>query len=116
MERIGSDYVRYMADVFAYYEELSRDFLGREPSQVLLLHANLLNADYLGSLAEMLRKRGYQFISLDQALEDPANDLLDDYVGRRGLSWLQRWAITSGCEPGKQPEISEWVGEVARSG
>jgi len=113
MALIGQDYIRYMAEVFEFYEELSRALLEREPTQVLLLHANRLNADYIDGLADMLRGRGYGFVSLDAALEDPAYDLPDAYVGRMGLSWLMRWAVTKGEEPGEQPEVPEWIMKTA---
>jgi peptidoglycan/xylan/chitin deacetylase (PgdA/CDA1 family) len=113
MRRIGRDYVRYMAEVFEFYETLSRETLEREPAQVLLLHANRLNADYLHQLVEMIRDRGYGFVSLDAALEDPAYDLPDEYVGRMGLSWLMRWAITMGREPGEQPDVPDWIMQTA---
>jgi len=113
MRRIGRDYVRYMADVMDFYETLSRQTLGREPAQVLLIHSNRLNADYLGALVAMLRERGYSFVSLEKALEDPAYDLPDEYVGRVGLSWLMRWAITMGKEPGRQPDVPDWIMQTA---
>ena len=87
--------------------------LEREPTQVLLLHANRLNADYIGELAEMLRGRGYAFVSLDAALEDAAYDLPDEYVGRMGLSWLMRWAVTMDKEPGEQPGVPDWIMKTA---
>jgi peptidoglycan/xylan/chitin deacetylase (PgdA/CDA1 family) len=114
MRRIGSDYIRYMDEMFAYYERFSRDLLGREPAQVLLLHASAMNADYLDELVAMMRARGYEFIPLDQALEDPAYDLPDKYAGRRGLSWLHRWAFTQGRDPGQHPPVPQWVEETAR--
>lgn len=115
MRRIGEDYVRYMEEVFAFYERLSRDLLGRKPPQILLLHANRLNADYFVELAEMMRDRGYEFITLAEALRDPAYDLPDDYTGREGRSWLQRWAITQGRDPGEQPDAPQWIEEVRRN-
>ena len=114
--RIGKDYVRYMEEMFAFYEQLSHDVLGREPAQILLLHANLLNADYLDELAGMMRKRGYEFTSLDIALRDPAYASPEQYAGKRGLSWLQRWWVTQGNEPRKEPSVSQWVMEVAYPG
>ena len=111
--RIGADYVRYMEEMFVFYEELSQDLLGREPAQVLLIHANALNADYLDELAEMIEARGYRFISLERALQDPAYSLLDEYAGESGLSWLQRWWITQGNERRKEPYPPEWVVNVA---
>ena len=47
-------------------------------------------------LAAMMQARGYRFISLEEALQDPAYRLPDEYTGESGLSWLQRWWITQG--------------------
>lgn len=114
MRRIGDDYVRYMNEIFAYYEGFSRDLLGREPAQVLLLHANALNGDYLDQVVAMMRERGYRFIPLEQALEDPAYDLPDKYAGRSGLSWLHRWALTQGRGPSEHPPVPQWIVDGAR--
>ncbi len=113
MRRIGGAYVEHMRESFAFSEELSRRVLGREPAQVLMLHANALNADYLDELVAMLKGRGYGFVPTEQALRDPAYRSRDTYTGRRGLSWLQRWAITQGKEPGQEPREVEWVRKVA---
>lgn len=107
--RVAADYLRYMEEVFAFYEALSRRVLGREPAQVLLLHANELNAASLPALLDLLRRRGYRFVSLADALADPAYELPDRYVGPRGPSWLQRWAITMGRDSGEQPPVPAWV-------
>jgi len=107
--RIGEDYVRYMEEIFAFYEQFSQDFLGREPAQILLLHSNALNADYLGELTKMLKARRYQFISLTQALEDAVYDMPDKYAGKRGISWLERWSITQGNEALEQPQAPIWI-------
>lgn len=111
--RIGRDYVRYMDEMFAFYERLARDLLGREPAQILLLHANALNADYLDGLARMMQARGYRFISLGAALQDSAYALPDRYAGPRGLSWLQRWWTTEGRPLRAEPDPPEWVLETA---
>lgn len=116
MDRIGKDYIRYMNDVFIFYEGYAREILGREPSQTLLIHANQLNADYLDELMEMMRTRGYRFVSLEEALKDPAYSLPDHYTGRSGISWLQRWAITMGKERKSQPEPPIWVKKFAWPG
>ncbi len=115
--RLGDDYVRYMAEMFSYFEHYATAMLGREPPQVLLLHANTLNADYLGDLAQMIQGRGYQFVSLEVALRDPVYTLTDGYIGERGPSWLQRWAITQGNEPmdvdAEPPQVPRWVRTAA---
>ncbi|HEX8361965.1 MAG TPA: polysaccharide deacetylase family protein [Longimicrobium sp.] len=113
MRRLGADYVRYMDTTFAFYEALSRRLLGREPAQVLLLHANALNAEYLDELAAVMRRRGYTFAPLDRVMTDPAYRQPDRYTGRAGISWLQRWAITRGVDPGEPPPVTPWVAEAA---
>ncbi len=114
-QKIGEDYLRYMAEVFDFYEELSRNLLGYEPAQILLIHANALNADYLGKLCEMMVERGYQFVSIDAALQDKAYQQADNYVGRSGISWLQRWRITRGEAFLPEPTSPDWLKALARS-
>jgi peptidoglycan/xylan/chitin deacetylase (PgdA/CDA1 family) len=113
MRRLGEDYVRYMDTTFAFYEGLSRRLLGREPAQILLLHANALNADWLDELAAMMRRRGYTFAPVERVMRDPAYREPDRYTGRRGMSWLQRWAITRGADPGVPPALPPWVAEAS---
>lgn len=102
-ERIAADYLRYMNTIFAFYEKLSTDTLGYELPQILLLHANRLNADHFDALAAMMRKRGYRFIPIEEALRDPAYARKDAYIGGRGLSWLHRWALDAGKPAPMQP-------------
>lgn len=85
MARVAGAYVPYMESAFVHFENLSREFLGYEVRQILLLHANVLNADRLGGLIGLLRARSYRFISLDAAVEHPAYRL-PDLPARRGLS------------------------------
>jgi peptidoglycan/xylan/chitin deacetylase (PgdA/CDA1 family) len=66
--RIAEAYVSYMDSIFGYYESQSKALLGYELPQVLLLHANRLNADVLDSLTGTIRARGYAFITLEEAL------------------------------------------------
>jgi peptidoglycan/xylan/chitin deacetylase (PgdA/CDA1 family) len=114
MRRIGGEYLRHTDTTFAYYEGLSRRLLGREPAQILLLHANQLNTDYLDELATLLRARGYTFATLDRAMRDPAYREPDRYAGRAGMSWLQRWAITRGTRPDPEPVVATWITEATR--
>ena len=94
-----------MKRIFAFYEQLARDTLGYEPPQVLLLMASGLNADRLDELLTMLERRGYQFVSLDEAQSAPAYSLPDTYTGPVGISWLQRWAMTKGAPFRKEPYL-----------
>lgn len=115
-QQVGAAYVPYMERKFEFYEQQSRALFGREIRQTLLLHANLLNADYFEALAAMLSKRGYAFIALEEALRDEAYDSPDTYIGPAGLSWLQRWAMTAGKEKSffaGEPRAPEFVVKAA---
>jgi peptidoglycan/xylan/chitin deacetylase (PgdA/CDA1 family) len=114
--KIAEDYIRYLTDVVAYYELQSAAIVGREIRQVLLLHANALNAGAFDAIADMLRRRGYTFVSLDRALEDPAYTLPDSYVGPGGITWLHRWALTRGQRGAVfagEPTVPEWIAQAA---
>jgi peptidoglycan/xylan/chitin deacetylase (PgdA/CDA1 family) len=107
--RIADDYLRYMNEVFQFFEDVSRQVVGREIQQVLLLHANTLNADRFGALATALVSRGYRFVRLAEALEDPAYRLPDDFVGAPGNSWFNHWEITAGRKPVPTPSAPAWL-------
>jgi peptidoglycan/xylan/chitin deacetylase (PgdA/CDA1 family) len=92
MKLVNDAYVPYMAKVLSYFEHASSRLFGREISQVLLLHASALNADSLDQLIAMLQSRGYGFVTLANALEDPAYRTPDHYLGSDGFSCLLHWA------------------------
>jgi peptidoglycan/xylan/chitin deacetylase (PgdA/CDA1 family) len=94
--KIAAAYVPYMLAKTEYFERQSIRLFSREIRQILLVHANALNADHFSGVAEGLRARGYIFCSLDRALEDPAYGSPDTFTGAGGISWLHRWALTSG--------------------
>ena len=96
MKRVGEAYVLYMEAKLAYWEEQSKKLFGRNMSHTLLLHANSINAEYFDDLAAMMKKRGYKFVRLEDALKDEAYALPDTYVGPAGISWLHRWAREKG--------------------
>jgi peptidoglycan/xylan/chitin deacetylase (PgdA/CDA1 family) len=108
-QQLLTSYLSHTADVFDYYEKLSRDLLGYEPKQILLLHDNWLEADHIGELVDLLQRRGYKFITLQEALSDPAYSMPDDYVGEEGTGWIEQWAITRGHPPLHAPAFPQWV-------
>ena len=110
-ERVAGAYLSHLEESMIFYESLSRAVLGREVPQVLLLHANLLNADLLGPVITMLAGRGYRFVALAEAVKDRAYGRRDPYIGPRGLSWLQRWAIEQGVTVPPEPREARWVAD-----
>ncbi len=108
-QQLVSSYFSYTGAVFDYYEKFSKDLIGYEPPQILLLHGNWLEADHIGELLDVLRKRGYRFVTLQDALGDQAYSLPDEYVGEEGTNWLDHWAITRGQPPKNTPVFPQWV-------
>jgi len=115
--RVADAYVPYMERKVEFFERNSRDLFGREIRQILLIHANMLNADRFGDLAAMFERRGYTFIPLERALEDPAFQAADTYVGPGGITWLHRWALTKGMAKAfyaGEPDVPAFVTDNAR--
>jgi len=114
-QQLVNSYLTYTGEVFDYGEKLSRDLFGYEPQQVLLLHGNWLEADHIAELLGLLRKRGYEFVTLHDALSDAAYSSTDDYVGEEGTGWLEHWAITRGRPPLNAPAFPQWVIDRAKA-
>lgn len=114
--RIVDTYVDYMRRVVIYYEQQSVALFGREIPQVLLLHANALNATAFDAIARMLRSRRYAFVELDRVLADAAYRTEDSYYGPGGISWIHRWALSEGKGPeffAGEPDVPAWVAQAA---
>ena len=114
-QELVKSYLSYSDAVFTYAEQLSLKTIGYEPKQILLLHGNQLEADHIGELLDLMRRRGYRFISLEDALSDPAYGLPDTYVGEEGTGWLEQWAISQGKPPQGAPVFPQWVMDRAQT-
>jgi peptidoglycan/xylan/chitin deacetylase (PgdA/CDA1 family) len=114
-ERVRREYIPYMESVVAFFERRSMEVLGREIPQILLIHASQMNADLMPELLAMFRRRGYTFVSLDEALRDPAYRLPDQFVSEKGISWIHRWGRTKGLPIQYEPDPPKWVEEGWRS-
>lgn len=82
------------------------------------MHANELNAATFAALVAATQRRGYRFVSLDEAMQDPAYARgTTGYDGRYGPSWLHRWAMAE-RQPktfyAGEPEVPAWVKTLAK--
>jgi peptidoglycan/xylan/chitin deacetylase (PgdA/CDA1 family) len=110
-KRVADAYVPYMESVFEHFERLSTETFGREVKHVLLLHANEINADRFDEVAAMLKRRGYSFVTLEEALKDPAYKETDALY-KNGVSWLHRWRTAKGLPVKWEPEVPKFVDEL----
>jgi peptidoglycan/xylan/chitin deacetylase (PgdA/CDA1 family) len=116
MKQVADAYVPYMEAKFTYYENQSFKLFDRQIKQVLLVHANAINADHFKDIVAMLQKRGYSFITLQDALRDKAYASPDAYTGPGGISWIDRWALTRGVPKDffqGEPSTPEFVMKLA---
>jgi peptidoglycan-N-acetylglucosamine deacetylase len=110
--RVAEAYLAYSEENVAYFEELAVAVLGRSVRHVMLLHANKLNADVAENLVALLKRRGYTFITLAEALADPAYRRPEPtHTG--GMSWLHRWKIVDGKTFRPEPSEPEWITAAA---
>jgi peptidoglycan/xylan/chitin deacetylase (PgdA/CDA1 family) len=113
--RVRDEYIRYMDAVTAFFEQRTLEVVGHDIPQILLIHANQLNADAMPDLLAMFRKRGYRIVSLEEALKNPAYQLADGYTGTNGFSWLHRWAAAKGLPPKREPGEPKWLLDAFKS-
>ena len=112
---MGPDFWREMPEVFA---ALDRD----EETRAVIVRGEGDNFSYgldlaamMGDIARMLQKRGYRFISLEEALTDPAYQSADTFTGAAGISWIHRWFLTKGKQyllP-DEPSVPDFVLKAA---
>jgi peptidoglycan-N-acetylglucosamine deacetylase len=114
--RVKTAYLSHLEALMPFAERVSGDLFGREIPQILLIHANRLNAECLETMLGLLGSRGYRFIRLEEALADDAYRTPDLYVDSDGPPWFHRWAIAlSKPFPMRgEPAAPEWVRALAQ--
>lgn len=114
--RAADAYLAHTAAMLDFYEPLTIDTAGRDIAQILLIHVNDINSATLSRVLDLFKARGYRFVSLAEALRDPAYALFDAYVGPAGPSWLHRWRVAKGL-PSRlrdEPDPPKWAMEIGR--
>jgi peptidoglycan-N-acetylglucosamine deacetylase len=94
MKSVAEKYLKHTDNYFEYYEKLTQEVAGRPIKHIFLCHANALNAEYFNELIAIMRKRGYTFITLQEALQDDIYNRSERVITTNGFSWLHRWRMT----------------------
>ncbi|WP_147307702.1 polysaccharide deacetylase family protein [Wenzhouxiangella sediminis] len=112
-----AEYMQHLGDAIDAFETMSDDLFGRPIPQIWLIHANRINAATLSDSLELFKSRGYEFVTLKEALEDPAYATMAGPSKRYGPSWLLRWARSMRIRPSVfgQPDPSETVMNAFRN-
>ena len=114
-DRIKQAYLDQVDVGFDRAERASVEVFGREIAQILLIHCNELNSVSLRESIARMRARGYQFITLGEAMRDEAYTRSDTFAGSGG-SWISRSARALGKELtlGGQPPLPQWIQELQK--
>lgn len=113
-DRVLGAYRVYLQENFSFHERLAVEVLGRDVKHVILLHVNHLNADLIEEVLAMLKSRRYSFVTLEDALQDPAYSRPEPTT-RKGWSWIQRWILAEGGEARPEPREPQWVTEAVQA-
>jgi peptidoglycan/xylan/chitin deacetylase (PgdA/CDA1 family) len=112
-DKIKDAYLDQIDVGFEYAEKASVELFGYEVPQILLIHCNALNAATLRDTIARVRRRGYEFITLDEAMKDPAYQRTDSFAGPGG-SWLSRSATVMGKRlTVTNARVPAWIAELA---
>ncbi len=111
LDLLREKYIGHIQTSLDYAEKQSQIVFGKNISHVLQLHMGVATAMMITSLIEALKSRGYHFISMIEALDDPAYSRPEKYVGPLGLTFTDRVAATEGLpfheNSGVNPKILE---------
>jgi peptidoglycan/xylan/chitin deacetylase (PgdA/CDA1 family) len=103
-------YVAHLTDTLEAARDWAIRKTGQDIRQITLAHVNRLAADHLAEALAALRARGWQFVSLKDALSDPVYSLPDAYTGGCGCSWLAR--IAPALRPGETYVFGEFEAQI----
>jgi peptidoglycan/xylan/chitin deacetylase (PgdA/CDA1 family) len=107
-------YLDFTIAATAFAEKIAPEIFGHEIPQTLLIHTNDITADCLDEMLKRFAARGYRFITLDEAMRDPAYQTPITQVFDRGPTWLWRWTQSKGLKLSfkDDPEPPGWVMEL----
>jgi beta-lactamase regulating signal transducer with metallopeptidase domain len=113
MNEVRAEFIDYMAKMLTHFEAYSSEMFGRDIAQTLVLMPSRLVADSADELFGTFAKRGYTFVSMDEAQEDSAYQTEEKHVGSKsGISWFERWQMAQNKKLRDEPRVSKLVAEL----
>ncbi len=108
-DKVAELYVSKTIEYIHFFDSLSQSIYGRTINQIYLCHDNSINAKYLKKIIALLESENYEFVSIAEALKDPAYKQNNNYYKKWGISWFYRWMSDSTKRMEwmkKEPDIS----------
>jgi peptidoglycan/xylan/chitin deacetylase (PgdA/CDA1 family) len=110
-KEIGQAYVDATLDSFEWMDSLTIAQYGRRVKHIYLCQDNSINVKYLPLIVERLKADDYEFISLDEAMDDEVYSQQSHFYKSWGISWIYRW-MTDNEERKKlmrqEPDVMEY--------
>jgi peptidoglycan/xylan/chitin deacetylase (PgdA/CDA1 family) len=112
MKEIREAYIDYMGRMFDHYEAYSAQMFGRDIPQTMVLTPSRLITDTADEFFTLVSKRGYSFVTMEEAQRDPAYETRENFTGEAGVSWFERWQMAKGRPLLKEPEVDSAVQKI----
>jgi peptidoglycan/xylan/chitin deacetylase (PgdA/CDA1 family) len=113
MKRVADEYLKFAGQKFDFNEKVTDELFGHPIKHILLLHVNELNADNFDALVKVMTDRGYQFITLEEALKDPVYQYPEKYLATS--DWLGLWSFNKG-KKFNSPMPPEFIQKIYNDG
>jgi len=116
--KLRAEYLVYTSAEIDYYAGLSKQVLGYEPPQVMLLHDNRLNSEVIEQVLQFFVDKRYRFVSLDMAQTDRAYQTPETYITKFGPMWGYRWAVERNVKVNGslEPDPPKWILQYGKPG
>jgi peptidoglycan/xylan/chitin deacetylase (PgdA/CDA1 family) len=114
--KLRADYLSYTAAEIDWYSKLDKQVFGYEVPHVMLLHDNQLNADTVSDIIGLFEQRGYRFVTLTEALQDPAYATPETFITKFGPMWGYRWASELNVKVNwnDEPDPPTWINQYVK--
>jgi peptidoglycan/xylan/chitin deacetylase (PgdA/CDA1 family) len=114
--KLRADYLSYTAAEIDWYSKLDKQVFGYEVPHIMLLHDSLLNADTISDVIALFKQRGYRFVTLAEALRDPAYATPETYITKFGPMWGYRWAVELHIKVNgrDEPDPPAWISKYIK--
>lgn len=91
IEWLRSSYLSLESDYLDLSREMAKRVYGREINHVLLLHLGAFSSTILPGALELLEKKGFKVVTLEEAESDPAYESDPDAGSQYGGTLLEQW-------------------------
>lgn len=109
MKKVVEYYVTYSNQMIDYFDSLAIKKLNKSIKHIFLCHDNELNSDHFTKILKLMRDKGFEFISLKNALDDKIYQSEDNYISKMGISWIYRWLYAKEQSPEGKKAIMDLI-------